>query len=134
MRRTNYDIAWAQAQLTLARWYLDAAADATSEAVHHHLRQARRVYEITMHSLSHLDLSMEQRTAVEGELAVLRSRLEAAGSPPAASPAESSGHAESAGAAESSGPTASSWPAHRIRKRQFKFGPGRWNFWSLKKQ
>ena len=24
--------------------------------------------------------------------------------------------------------------AHRIRKRQFKFGPGRWTFWSLKKQ
>ena len=24
--------------------------------------------------------------------------------------------------------------AHRIRKRQFKFGPGRWNCWSLKKQ
>ncbi len=24
--------------------------------------------------------------------------------------------------------------AHRIRKRQFKFGPGRWSFWSLKKQ
>jgi transposase-like protein len=24
--------------------------------------------------------------------------------------------------------------AHRIRKRQFKFGPGRWGFWSLKKQ
>lgn len=24
--------------------------------------------------------------------------------------------------------------AHRIRKRQFKFGPGRWAFWSLKKQ
>jgi transposase-like protein len=23
---------------------------------------------------------------------------------------------------------------HRIRKRQFKFGPGRWTFWSLKKQ
>ena len=23
---------------------------------------------------------------------------------------------------------------HRIRKRQFKFGPGRWGFWSLKKQ
>jgi len=23
---------------------------------------------------------------------------------------------------------------HRIRKRQFKFGPGRWSFWSLKKQ
>ena len=23
---------------------------------------------------------------------------------------------------------------HRIRKRQFKFGPGRWAFWSLKKQ
>ena len=24
--------------------------------------------------------------------------------------------------------------AHRVRKRQFKFGPGRWNCWSLKKQ
>jgi hypothetical protein len=24
--------------------------------------------------------------------------------------------------------------AHRIRKRQFKFGPGRWICWSLKKQ
>jgi len=24
--------------------------------------------------------------------------------------------------------------AHRIRKRQFKFGSGRWSFWSLKKQ
>ena len=24
--------------------------------------------------------------------------------------------------------------AHRIRKRQFKFGPGRWSHWSLKKQ
>lgn len=24
--------------------------------------------------------------------------------------------------------------AHRIRKQQFKFGPGRWSFWSLKKQ
>jgi type I restriction enzyme M protein len=23
---------------------------------------------------------------------------------------------------------------HRIRRRQFKFGPGRWAFWSLKKQ
>jgi hypothetical protein len=23
---------------------------------------------------------------------------------------------------------------HRIRKRQFKFGPGRWAFWSLNKQ
>jgi hypothetical protein len=23
---------------------------------------------------------------------------------------------------------------HRIRKRQFKFGPGRCNFWSLRKQ
>ena len=24
--------------------------------------------------------------------------------------------------------------AHRIRKRQFKFGPGRWICWSLEKQ
>ena len=24
--------------------------------------------------------------------------------------------------------------AHRIRKRQLKFGPGRWSCWSLKKQ
>ena len=24
--------------------------------------------------------------------------------------------------------------AHRIRKRQFKFGPGRWLCWSLRKQ
>ena len=24
--------------------------------------------------------------------------------------------------------------AHRIRKRQFKFGPGRWSCWPLKKQ
>jgi transposase-like protein len=24
--------------------------------------------------------------------------------------------------------------AHRIRKRQFKFGPGRWSCWSLRKQ
>lgn len=24
--------------------------------------------------------------------------------------------------------------AHRTRKRQFNFGPGRWNPWSLKKQ
>ena len=24
--------------------------------------------------------------------------------------------------------------AHRIRKRQFTFGPGRWGCWSLKKQ
>lgn len=76
MSTKHHDFAWIQTQLILTRWYLDAAASAAAEAVHHHLEQAHRMYEITVRSLTHLRLDEHERSFVERELAVLRVRFD----------------------------------------------------------
>lgn len=75
MEMQHRDFDWIETQLTLARWYLDAAANAAAEAAYHHLQQARNVYEVTVRSLSQLNLDGQQRGRVERELALLRVRL-----------------------------------------------------------
>lgn len=76
MGTKHHDFTWIQTQLTLTRWYLDAAASAAAEAVHHHLEQAHSIYEITARSLAHLSLDEHERSFVERELAVLRVRFD----------------------------------------------------------
>lgn len=74
-RKHHHDFTWIQTQLTLARWYLDAAASAATERVHHHSQQARNVYEATVRSLSRLSLDEQQRNLVARELSALRVQL-----------------------------------------------------------
>lgn len=75
MSTKHHDFRWIQTQLTLARWYLDAAAYAVAGTVHHHVHQAQRTYELTVQSLSQLSLDEPQRSCIERELAALRVRF-----------------------------------------------------------
>jgi hypothetical protein len=79
MRTKSHDIPQIQTQLTLIRWYLNAAAGTSQEAVRHKIQQARELYETAACSLSYLNLSAEQRESIERELSALRSQLETAG-------------------------------------------------------
>lgn len=76
MGTKHHDVKWIQTQITLTRWYLDAAASAAAQRVHHHLQQAHRMYEITVGSLRHLSLDEDQRGSIERELEALRVRLD----------------------------------------------------------
>jgi hypothetical protein len=78
MRTKSYDITWIQTQLTLIRWYLDAATRASAEAVRQKIQQAREVYEAAARALSQMDLSEDQRESIDREMSVLRCRLDAA--------------------------------------------------------
>ena len=76
MGTKHHEFEWIQTQLTLTRWYLDAAAHATAETLHRHLRQAHRMYEVTARCLSDLSLDGNQCTIIEQELEELRARLD----------------------------------------------------------
>lgn len=75
---TKHDLTWIQTQLTLTRWYLDAAASAAAGAVRHHLQQAQNVYDVTVCSLSQFHLDEGQRASIEQALSDLQARLERA--------------------------------------------------------
>lgn len=73
-----HDLKWIQTQLTLARWYLDAASSAAAEAMRNNLRHAQSMYDVAMRALSQLDVDEDQRASIERELSELRARLETA--------------------------------------------------------
>lgn len=75
------DITWFRLQLTLMRWYLDAASSAATEAAHHYLQRVRNVYETSEHALNKCQLTHDERREVEMELSVLWTELEPGGSP-----------------------------------------------------
>jgi hypothetical protein len=78
MGTMDRDITWIQTQLTMARWYLDAAVTATAESVREHVQRARQSYEGVLQSFSQLDLDGEQREQLEREVSALKARVEAA--------------------------------------------------------
>jgi len=72
------DITWIQTQLTMARWYLDAAVSAGAESVHQHVDRARQTYEGIRRALTHLDINTEDREPIEKALSALHERIAAA--------------------------------------------------------
>lgn len=92
MGTQQHDVTWIQTQLTVARWHLDAALSASTEAAHHNAQRSCHVCESAMNALSHLSVPAEQREEFERELAAIRSRLEAlresSFGPPANSPVQ----------------------------------------------
>jgi hypothetical protein len=82
MNQKDCDLTWIQSQLTLARWYLDAAASSAAGAVRHQLKKATDVYDRVKVSLSNMELNDEQRESVERELSAVRVRLETASDEP----------------------------------------------------
>jgi len=79
MGTNRHDLTWIQTQLTLVRWYLDAAGSAVAEAVRHHVQQAQNMYDVTVQTLAVLDLNVEERKSIERELSDVAARLQAAG-------------------------------------------------------
>lgn len=65
------------AQIIIANWYLDRAAQAAGEASSRYLHSARQAYEILMQLLPKVNLH-ETSQQVHHELSVLRQRLQAA--------------------------------------------------------
>jgi hypothetical protein len=70
------DITWVQTQLTVARWHLDAALSATTEASQRNLERSCHVCESIVNVLSHLQVPAGQRQEFEGQLAAIRYRIE----------------------------------------------------------
>jgi hypothetical protein len=77
MGATDRDITWIQTQLTMGRWYLDAAASASAEFARNYLERARRTYEGILQSLSQLDLSSEERELIGKAVSTLGERIAA---------------------------------------------------------
>lgn len=67
-----------QTQLTVVRWYLDAAVSTAAESVRQNIQVARHTYEGILLALSQLDLQAGQRQQLEKELSAVRERIEAA--------------------------------------------------------
>ena len=80
---SDRDATWIRLQLTLMRWYLDAASNAATEAVHQHIQHAWHVYEISQQALSTCQLTYDERSELERELSVLGAELELGGAPSA---------------------------------------------------
>ena len=85
------DIDSIQAQLTVAKWHLDAATNAVADIAAHKLQSARLAYAGILRSLSKAKLTSDERELIERELRALRSRLQFNGRspPPDASSLES---------------------------------------------
>jgi hypothetical protein len=78
MGAMDRDITWIQTQLTMARWYLDAAVSAGAESVRQHVERARQTYEGIRRALTHLDMNIEDRKQIEKALLALGERIAAA--------------------------------------------------------
>ena len=78
MNTPHDEVSSFEAQLTLARWHLDAAVSAPGVAVRDHLARARQAYEGLLVALPALAATSAQRASIGPQLAALRSRLEEA--------------------------------------------------------
>lgn len=68
-----------EAQVTVVRWHLDAAALGDGAKKRQHLASASLTYQGAVELLAQLSLSDEEKAAVTGQLAQLRESLRAAG-------------------------------------------------------
>ncbi len=69
-----------QAQLTVVRWHLDAAAGG-GDKQRRHLDSASLTYQGAVELLAQIALSDEDKAAITRQLAELKKRLRAAGQP-----------------------------------------------------
>lgn len=76
MRTDDQDLEWIRTQLTIARWFLDAAVlEPDPSAVRQHRERARQACDAIVSALSKLDPSTAERGQFQQELAAIQSRL-----------------------------------------------------------
>ncbi len=75
------NLGFINAQLTIARWYLERATSADSVTASNHVRSARHAYDVVVTLLPKITLRVqpESYAEVQRQLLALRARLKATG-------------------------------------------------------